>query len=95
VWDPVSKRRQELPPDWPAIHNEVMTDAGGVCEMPGCSNPATDVDHKRRGNDHRRSNLQALCATHHKRKTSAEGNARKRELRALRKRPQGRHPGSL
>ncbi|ALA06729.1 HNH endonuclease [Mycobacterium phage Chadwick] len=92
-----STRRQELPPDWEEIRQEVLADAEGVCEirMPGCLGWATDVDHIRRGNDHSRRNLRAACKKCHGKKSSAEGNARKRELRARRKRPQDRHPGSL
>ncbi|UVK64308.1 HNH endonuclease [Mycobacterium phage SydNat] len=92
-----STRRQELPPNWEEIRQEVLNDADGVCEIrwPGCLGWATDVDHIQRGNDHSRRNLRAACKSCHGKKSSAEGNARKRELRARRKRPQDRHPGSL
>nr|WP_232785857.1 HNH endonuclease [Mycobacteroides chelonae] len=55
---------------------------------------ATEVDHIRRGDDHSTGNLRAACTWCHGRKSSAEGVSRKRELRALRKRPTDRHPGS-
>lgn len=88
-----SSRRFELPPDWPVIRKGVLKDARYMCEKPGCFNRATDVDHKRRGNDHSRKNLQALCSDHHGKKSSREGVARRAELRARRKRPTERHPG--
>jgi len=65
-----------------------------TCQWAGCSSPATDVDHRERGSDHRRSNLQALCSYHHARKSSREGIEQRRKLKALRKRPPERHPGS-
>ncbi|AER26478.1 HNH endonuclease [Mycobacterium phage Saintus] len=92
-----SARRFDLPPDWEVRRQEVLDDANGVCEIrgPGCLGWATEVDHIRRGNDHGRRNLQAACSTCHGKKSSAEGNARKRQLRAMRRRPPDRHPGSM
>lgn len=92
-----SSRRQELPPNWEEIRQEVLDDANGVCEIrgPRCKGWATDVDHIRRGNDHRRSNLQAACGPCHLQKSSAEGVAQRAKKRAMRRRPQDRHPGSL
>lgn len=94
-----SNRRQELPPDWPtrrtrALHRDNYQcqwrmHVGGICGI-----PATDVDHKRRGNDHRLANLQSLCRTHHARKTAYEG----REAHApkpSRLRPREKHPGDV
>jgi hypothetical protein len=92
TWN-TSNRRQQLPANWPALRRETLQDACGICEWTGCSNPANQVDHVRRGNDHSRKNRQALCETHHLRKSSHEGHARRRELKALRSRPKERHPG--
>jgi 5-methylcytosine-specific restriction endonuclease McrA len=46
-----------------------------ICELPGCGQPASDVDHRlsrRRGGTDDWSNLQALCHRHHSAKTAAE-----------------------
>ncbi|ALO79688.1 HNH endonuclease [Mycobacterium phage Iracema64] len=74
----------------------MLAAAGYQCQIqgPGCLRKATDVDHIRRGDDHSRRNLQAACNRCHGRKSSAEGHARKRQLRAMRRRPIERHPGS-
>ncbi|AAC18447.1 HNH endonuclease [Mycobacterium phage Lakes] len=91
-----SKRRQELPEDWELNYRlPVLSAAGWLCEVdgPGCVRAATDVDHKKPGNDHSRSNLQAICRVCHGKKSAAEGVARRRELKARRKRPEQRHPG--
>lgn len=95
MWASHSVRHEQLPDNWPEIRTRVLVDAGWICEIgwSGCLTKASDVDHVHRGNDHSRRNLRAACSWCHGRKTSAEGNARKRELRALRRRPQERHPG--
>ena len=46
-----------------------------MCQWPGCSEAATDVDHivpKRDGGDDSFGNLQGLCGSHHSQKTRAE-----------------------
>jgi 5-methylcytosine-specific restriction endonuclease McrA len=95
MWEHASRRRQELPPEWEEIRLAVLRDAEWMCELgwAGCLVEATDVDHRKRGNDHSRSNLQALCSECHKKKTSREGVEARRKLRARRKRPPERHPG--
>ncbi|AGM61523.1 HNH endonuclease [Mycobacterium phage PotatoSplit] len=92
-----SDRSTRLPDDWPAIRRQVLRDAGWICEIgwSGCLLEATEVDHIRRGDDHSRANLRAACSSCHGKKSSAEGNARKRQLRARRKRPTERHPGRI
>lgn len=91
-----SSRSSRLPVDWLAIRKAVLIEADWICQIgySVCTTAATDVDHTRRGDDHSRSNLRAACAACHLRKSSHEGNARRRELKALRSRPQERHPGS-
>ncbi|WP_156920311.1 HNH endonuclease [Segniliparus rugosus] len=91
-----SRRKDRLPPDWPRIRAGVLRDAGWLCQIRhrGCLGSADEVDHIRRGDDHSRGNLRAACSHCHGKKSSSEGNNRKRELRALRKRPVERHPGS-
>lgn len=63
-----------------------------------CLEPATDVDHVKPGDDHSIANLQSLCDTHHKGKSSAEGNAalwkKRREVNARFRRTE-EHPGLL
>ncbi|WP_082981763.1 HNH endonuclease [Mycolicibacterium mucogenicum] len=94
-WD-TSARRFDLPANWPVIQRGVLRDARWLCEigLPGCLTEATEVDHKKRGNDHSRSNLQAACSWCHGKKSSQEGNAERNRRRALRKRPTERHPGT-
>uniref|UniRef100_A0AAU8GLV7 HNH endonuclease n=1 Tax=Mycobacterium phage Stink TaxID=3136630 RepID=A0AAU8GLV7_9VIRU len=92
-----SDRSSRLPADWDENYRQpVLAAAGHRCQIRarGCLGKATDVDHIRRGDDHSRSNLQAACNRCHGRKSSAEGHARKRQLRAMRRRPIERHPGS-
>ncbi len=93
-----SNRRDELPPNW---HSELRPyvlqrdayrcrwDEGGHI----CGHHANQVDHIRPGNDHRPSNLQALCEHHHAVKSSREGNAAR--WRETVRRPPERHPGLI
>jgi 5-methylcytosine-specific restriction endonuclease McrA len=95
-WDS-SRRRLELPANWSRLRRQVLREAEGRCEirLAGCVGEASEVDHIRRGDDHSRSNLRAVCRRCHALKSSAEGNARLAELRRLRRRPEGRHPGGV
>ena len=46
-----------------------------LCQEPGCSAFAVDVDHVvpiRAGGTHKHANLQSLCRLHHARKTQAD-----------------------
>ena len=88
-----SNRRQRLPRDWHIIRAAVLKDSGYECDIPGCPERATDVDHSVPGDDHSRSNLVPLCRGHHIRKSSHEGVSARARIRALRRRPEGRHPG--
>jgi 5-methylcytosine-specific restriction protein A len=93
-----SDRRRRLPGDWEARRRAVLARCGGRCEhrFPNggrCPRPATDVDHIEHGDDHSLANLQGLCADHHKRKSSREGNATQAARRGLAKRPPEEHPG--
>ena len=97
-WE-TSDRRQRLPRNWPAICKRVYSLYGGVCANPDCDSRASEVDHIVPGDDHSLGNLQPLCGPHHREKTLREAHAANRqkqaELRALKKRPQESHPGSL
>ena len=91
-----STRRHRLPNNWRYIRQDVLRDANYVCELRlegVCVGTASEVDHIQRGDDHSRANLQAVCWRCHAKKSAREGNARKRELRELRKRQPERHPG--
>lgn len=63
-----------------------------------CPGGADHVDHilnDAAGGSDDESNLQSLCAWHHGRKSSAEGNAAKAVTRSQARRPPERHPGLL
>ncbi|WP_439377841.1 HNH endonuclease [Amycolatopsis lexingtonensis] len=91
-----SDRRERLPDDWDALRAEALKRDKHRCRIggPGCTRRATEVDHLVPGDDHSLGNLRAVCSTCHGQKSSAEGVAARARLRALRLRPQGRHPGS-
>jgi 5-methylcytosine-specific restriction endonuclease McrA len=91
-----SDRKSRLPSNWVVLVAAVMRRCGRRCEklLPSgerCPRPATDVDHKIPGDDHRMTNLQGLCAHHHAQKSSSEGNAARRG--APKSRPPESHPG--
>lgn len=93
-WDG-SNRRDELPPDWPVIRVRILRRDDHQCVArvgpARCTEPATDVDHIGAKHDHRDENLRALCSWHHKRRSSAQGNAARR--RVPEKRAPEPHPG--
>lgn len=91
-----SDRRDRLPPNWATeIVPRILKRDQNRCRirLPGCITLATEVDHIRRGDDHRDANLQSACPWCHARKSSAEGNAAR--VRYSRRRPPERHPGLL
>lgn len=98
-----SDRRQRLPPDWDRIQRRILRNAKHACQVklgPGrvCGRHATQVDHIRPGDDHSDSNLRAICAECHGKKSSAEGNEAMRKRRSeisQRFRRTERHPGLL
>ena len=102
-WDDDSKRRSELPPDWPQIRAKRLKRDGGQCtwRLPlsgeRCPRAATDVDHRdqSKNDDHSQGNLQSLCSDHHKKKTAQEGvwGRRKRKGSPSRRRQPEAHPG--
>ncbi len=85
-----SKRRKELPGDWPTISRQVLREEP-TCYVCGL-NASKQVDHKQRGNDHRRVNLGGICIPCHKVKSAKEGNDARRpqQKEARRTLP---HPG--
>jgi 5-methylcytosine-specific restriction enzyme A len=93
-----SDRRARLPGNWgDEIRPRILARDGYRCRWiergQRCPSTATDVDHIINNDDDSDTNLQALCATHHHRKSAAEGNRAKARLAALRYRPQRPHPG--
>ena len=83
-----------LPRNWATVRRRVLR-ASDVCII--CGKPGADeVDHfvpRYSGGSDDPSNLVPVHQICHRRKSAAEGHARKRELRLLRSRRQERHPG--
>jgi hypothetical protein len=93
-----SNRRAELPPEWePVIRPRILKRDEYRCRWidngQRCTQPATDVDHKGDKHDHSDRNLRALCAWHHGKRTSEQGNAAR--VRVSNRRAAERHPGLL
>lgn len=86
-----STRRQQLPPGWAKLRQEILERDSWTCQWPGCGGRATDVDHIVRGPDHSSANLRALCAYHHRIKSAQEGAAARTP--ATSRHPIERHPG--
>lgn len=72
---------------------------GHACQFPEhgeiCGRPANQVDHIVPNDDDSITNLRALCAWHHLRKSSSEGGQASASARGNRRRPDGPHPGLL
>ncbi len=62
--------------DWKAMRERVIREANGQCQVPGCTRAARYADHiverKDGGAVFDRANLQAMCPSHHTRKTNVE-----------------------
>lgn len=99
AWD-TSTRRQRLPKNWKQLRQQVFTRDRNLCQIRSeetgyiCGEPATEVDHIVAGDDHHLNNLQAICTWHHRRKSSAEGNAAKVKYESRYRKPES-HPGAL
>lgn len=95
-----SSRKARLPADWPLLRQAVLERCNGRCEVikkngKRCWDKATDVDHIIAGDDHSLAGLQGLCAWHHAKKSSAEGNAAQAAQRSMLKHPVEPHPGII
>lgn len=95
-WE-TSNRHADLPPDWRRLRRLILERDEHRCtwltDGERCTEPATDVDHIMRGDDHQPTNLRALCHWHHARKSASEGNAARRRFNA--RRPADPHPGLM
>ncbi|WP_159794477.1 HNH endonuclease [Puerhibacterium puerhi] len=95
-----STRRRRLPRNWPQIRARILERDRHACrwirEDTGrrCGAYATEVDHIHRGDDHRDSNLQALCDWHHQQKSAMEGGMASKAA-AERRRAEPQHPGLI
>lgn len=98
-----SDRRDRLPPDWEKRRQRVLRRDGYQCTARDqydvrCTEPATDVDHKRPGDNHEDWNLTSLCGWHHDKKSSKEGAQAAYKKRAVIRKKFRRvetHPGLL
>jgi 5-methylcytosine-specific restriction protein A len=97
-----SKRREELPPDWPALRQATFDRDGKRCTWKTndmrCDEPATQCDHVvpgYKGGTHDLSNLTSLCEPHHRKKSAMEGVQARAERREAARRPPERHPSTL
>lgn len=84
-----------MPAGWDRTRRRVLrkSDVCYLCGLPG----AEEVDHRvprHLGGGEDDGNLFPVHRSCHGRKSAAEGHARKRELKARRRRPAGKHPGS-
>ncbi len=90
-----SARRSTLPRQWQAIRRTVLDRDGHRCTWVDdgrrCNRPANQVDHLGDRDDHTLANLTSLCAWHHARKSSRQGNDARR--RPTERRAPDPHPG--
>lgn len=93
AWGRESRRRSELPSNWKALRRLVLERDNSTCVW--CGNPATDVDHIRRGNDHSLDNLRSLCHTCHMRRTGRDGGTAPHRPRLKTTREPEPHPAFL
>lgn len=94
-----SNRRERLPSDWPVRRLRVLRRDGYMCQVRDevgcpCGEPANEVDHIERGDNHDYDNLQAICRWHHGKKTAAEAAAARRPKPSRFRRPE-QHPGVI
>lgn len=102
-----SRRRQTLPPDWPARckhqlkHDNYRCQWGSIAEDKApygmCGRKAREVDHYGEGDEH--DKLRSLCVVHHQLRSARQGAKASGEARtaraAARFRKPDRHPGLL
>lgn len=72
---------RKMPANWAKTRRQVLAECGGICEVPGCPNRATEVDHiipHSQGGSEARSNLRGICEPHHRVKSAEERNWRRK-----------------
>jgi 5-methylcytosine-specific restriction protein A len=94
-----SRRRAELPADWPAIRRRIFERDGWRCteveDGERCVRAATDCDHVGDKHDHGEANLTSLCGPHHDAKSAQQGVDERRRRREAKFRPPPMHPGRI
>lgn len=92
-WD-TSNRRSRLPANWFTVIRPHILKRDPRCKLQyqGCTGKSTQVDHIDRGDDHRYSNLQGVCAKCHATKSAREGRQAQLTRRQRRLRPLEEHP---
>jgi 5-methylcytosine-specific restriction protein A len=97
TWDRASRRRSELPPDWPIIQRDVLERDGHRCQIrgPRCTGYATEADHIGDKHNHTRTNCRAACHTCHSARTAAQGHQAARTARLTAQHPREPHPGLI
>ena len=88
-----STRRTRLPRNWATLRYHTLKRDSWRCVQ--CGALATDVDHIIPNDDHAISNLQSLCAPHHREKTQREAQAAGAARRARGRLPTEPHPGMV
>lgn len=92
-----SDRLSRLPADWSKRRARILIRDRHQCQAHAedgfCAMPATQVDHIEPSGSDEDWNLQSLCQDCHNRKSSAEGLAARKRLKALTKRPPEEPPG--
>jgi 5-methylcytosine-specific restriction enzyme A len=94
-WPNASRRRAELPTNWPDIRAAVLDRDGHVCQIrgPRCTGRANQVDHAGDRDDHRLHALRAACRTCHAQRTATQGHDSMRQIRTKARHPVEQHPG--
>lgn len=90
-----SEDRPPLPPDWEQRRQRVFERDGWLCQLgfpEVCTVRATECDHKGERDDHRLTELQAVCSECHKVKTQQQSREAIQSKAALARPPKRVHP---
>ena len=92
-----STTRAPLPSNWESIRQDVFKRDGFRCRLGWsmCTGRATEVDHIRDRDDHRLSNLRAVCSECHEARSRLQSAKAARAKAALARPRARRHPGLL
>jgi 5-methylcytosine-specific restriction enzyme A len=93
-----SWRSEPLPPGWDSIRAGVLA-RDPICtwgtlpdEIGVCHAVSTDCDHTGDPGHHDPEALRGLCHPHHRIRSTAQAQAGRARMRALRRAPRGKHP---